>query len=271
MRRETHLERDVWFGELYTNPKALLVTAEDLIASMDAAGIDHSIACGFPWRDQGLCREHNDYLADAAERYPDKISWLATTVPNDPDGPLEADRCLRAGAAGIGELNADAQWFDFREPELLEAFAEVCLSHEKPVLFHVSEPVGHIYPGKGTATPERFVQFLAAFPELNVIAAHWGGGLPFYELMPEIASVVRNVVYDSAASTYLYRFQVFRAVLDIVGPERVLMGSDFPVLRQDRFLKRTRNAGLHPDEVGPVLGGNAARIFSLQAAEVGHD
>ena len=83
MRRETHLERDVWFGELYANPKALLVTAEDLIASMDAAGIDHSIACGFPWRDQGLCREHNEYLDEAAKRFPDRISWLATTVPND--------------------------------------------------------------------------------------------------------------------------------------------------------------------------------------------
>ncbi|HET7034211.1 MAG TPA: amidohydrolase, partial [Thermomicrobiaceae bacterium] len=71
--REAHRERDVWFAELYANPKALLVTAEDLVASMDRASITRSIACGFPWRDPGLCRTHNDYLAEAARAFPGRI------------------------------------------------------------------------------------------------------------------------------------------------------------------------------------------------------
>ena len=130
-------------------------------------------------------------------------------------------------------------------------------------MLHVSEPLGHAYPGKGTSTPERFVRFLARYPDLPIVAAHWGGGLPFYELMPEIAALARNVVYDSAASTYLYRFDVFRAVLDIVGPERVMMASDYPVLRQRRFLRKTRAAKLRAKEVPLVLGGTAIRVFDL--------
>lgn len=255
--------RDLWFEHLYANPSALLVHAEELIASMRDAGISRSVACGFPWRDPGLCREHNDYLAAAAAAYPTEISWLGTVSPLSRDAAAEAERCFVLGAAGIGELNADAQGFDFREPDGLAPVVEVCLSYGKPLLLHVSEPLGHVYPGKGTATPERFVRFLARYPDLRVVAAHWGGGLPFYELMPEIASLARNVVYDSAASTYLYRFDVFRAVLDIVGPERVMMASDYPVLRQRRFLQRTVAANLQSEEAPLVLGGTAIRVYDL--------
>jgi predicted TIM-barrel fold metal-dependent hydrolase len=252
-----------WFEHLYENPGAMLVQAEALVASMREAGISRSVVCGFPWRDPGLCREHNDYLAASAAAYPSGISWLGTVSPLSPGAAAEVERCFALGAAGIGELNADAQEFDFREPELLAPVVEVCQSAGKPVLFHVSEPLGHAYPGKGTATPERFVRFLARYPDLPVVAAHWGGGLPFYELMPEIASLARNVVYDSAASTYLYRFAVFRAVLNIVGPERVLMASDYPILRQRRFLRRTLAADLHSWEMPLVLGRNAVRVYDL--------
>ncbi|MBX6343027.1 MAG: amidohydrolase [Thermomicrobiaceae bacterium] len=269
--RQSYLPRDTWFEHLYANPGALLVTVEDIVASMDAAGIQRSVVCGFPWRDPGLCRAHNDYLADAARRFPDRISWVATVSPLERGALPEAERCFALGAVGLGELNADAQGFDFREPEPFGPLVDLCRAAGRPILFHVSEPVGHLYPGKGTATPDRFLHFLGAFPDLPVVAAHWGGGLPFYELMPEVASLARNVVYDSAASTYLYRFGVFRAVLDIVGPERVMMASDFPVLRQDRFLRRVLRAGLREDERQAVLGRTAERVFGLEARSEARD
>ena len=265
--RDAHLRRDLWFEHLYANPKARIATAEDLLASMERAEVGQSVACGFPWRDPALCHQHNDYLAESAAAYPGRIAWLATVNPTDPSAAAEAERCFTLGASGIGELNADAQGFDFREPAALGALVEVCEAWERPILFHVSEPLGHIYPGKGTATPERFVTFLAAYPSLSVVAAHGGGGLPFYELMPEIATVTQRVVYDSAASTLLYDMRIVRAVLDVVGVDRVLMATDFPVLRQDRFLRRLQDAGLRDEELGPVLGGNAARVFHLHGQE----
>src|SRR3954451_2040425 len=74
--RELWKARDAWFGALYGNPKSRLTSAEDLIAAMDGAGVATSVVCGFPWRDLSHCREHNDYLADAARRYPDRVAWL---------------------------------------------------------------------------------------------------------------------------------------------------------------------------------------------------
>lgn len=131
-------------------------------------------------------------------------------------------------------------------------------------MLHTTEPVGHVYPGKGTATPDRLVTFLEAFPELRVVAAHWGGGLPFYELMPEVARVASRVVYDSAASTYLYRFEVFRTVLDLIGPDRVMFASDYPVLRQDRFLRRVEQTPWRDqDERYRVLGETARLTYRI--------
>lgn len=262
--RQPHLEADLWFGTLYTNPRAALISVETLIEAMDAAGARRAVMCGFPWADAGRCREHNAYMAEAARRFPTRLSWLGIVAPAMVGAADEAGRCFDEGAVGIGELNADAQGFDWRETDGLRELVGACVEAERPVLLHASEAVGHDYPGKGTATPDKLLIFLQTFPLLRVVAAHWGGGLPFHELMPEVGALARNVVYDCGASTYLYRPRVFRSVLDIVGRERVLFGSDYPVLRMDRFLKRVLELDWRDeDERTAVLAGNARRVFGL--------
>lgn len=259
-RRLELVKSDFWFGELYSSPSARLTTANDLVDSMNESDVDISVMCGFPWSDPGSCGEHNDYMAVAAGEHSNRLRWLATVLPGDPDAPRQAEQCFRAGAVGIGELNADAQGFDLAEPGSLAPLVEVCEAWDRPIMFHISEPVGHMYPGKGTATPARLLRFLERFPGVKVIAAHWGGGLPFYELMPEVCELTRNVVYDSAASTYLYRFPVFRSAIEIAGPSRVLFGSDYPVLGQKKLHRRVRSLAL-PEDVHRMIMGDNARSF----------
>lgn len=261
--------RDEWFGELYQNPRSLLASEQDILASMDEAGFRFSIVCGFPWRDAGLCREHNDYVLEVAARNPGRIAAVATVSPTQPGAVKEAERCFALGAVGIGELNADAQGFDLLYPKSLAAVAEICHARDKPILLHVSEPVGHLYSGKGTSTPDRLLRFLLEFPEVKVVAAHWGGGLPFYELMPEVAELTRNLVYDSAASTYLYRSRVFPTVVDLAGADRVLMATDYPVLRQDRFVRRILKHNLSDDVLDAILWQNATRVYGLNLEGAG--
>lgn len=265
--RSAWLARDAWFGELYASPKIILVTPEDLIASMDAAGIDQSIICGWPWSDMGLCREHNDFLASVRRAHPDRIDWLAIVNPRSPEAPSEVARAVGMGAVGVGELNADAQGFTWeRHGELAETMS-ACLQADIPVLMHCSEPVGHAYPGKGTATPEKILNFLEANPSLRVVAAHWGGGLPFYELMPEVAALTANVTYDSAASTYLYGFDVFPVVQRLVGEGRAMFGTDFPLLKQRVFLDRVLRSGVPHAALSGLLGDTAMRVFRLDQGE----
>jgi predicted TIM-barrel fold metal-dependent hydrolase len=263
-RRDELVARDFWFGHLYENPKARLVGAEEILASMETAGIDQSVVCGFPWSDPGRCREHNDYLAEACAGSGGRLVWLGIVRPGDGGAAAEAERAFANGALGLGEFNADGQGFDLRSSAGFADLAELCVSMDRPIMIHTSEPVGHTYPGKGLATPEKVVPFLRAFPELRVAAAHWGGGLPFYELVPSLSDLGNRLVYDSAASTYLYRFEVFRTVIDLVGASRVLFASDYPVLRQDRFLARVEQTPWRDeDERAIVLGGAAAAFYRI--------
>jgi uncharacterized protein len=262
--RVNHCRRDRWFGDLYEAPSAKMIDGVDLVSAMDSAGVALAIACGWPWLDPGLCREHNDYLADATRTSNGRLAWLGIVAPTSPEAAAETERCLALGASGIGELNADAQGVDIAQPGLLADVVATLIAAERPLLLHASEPVGHRYPGKGTATPDRLLSFLVANPQLRVVLAHWGGGLPFYELMPEVTALTQNVVYDTAASSYLYRPGVFRTVLDIAGPERVLWASDHPVLGMGKFLERTRRlAAIHPDERALVMSDNARRVYRL--------
>ncbi len=261
--REEFLEREAWFGTLYANPKHKLASAEDIVASMEAAGVDRTVVLGFPWRDGGLCREHNSYILDGVRRFPDKLIGFGIVQPLDAGDAKELDRCLSGGLMGMGELGPDSQRYDLEAKWVLADAVEVLLHHDRPLLTHSSEPLGHDYAGKGTVTPPRLLKLASNFPELKIVLAHWGGGLPFYELMPEVRDTLRNVYYDSAASTYLYSFDIFPIAAQLVGTGRILWGTDFPLLSQSKFLKRVRASGLSDEQLDDVLGGNAARLLRL--------
>lgn len=264
-RRSNYIERDQWFATLYENPRHKLASAEDVVASMEGAGIDRTVVMGFPWRDGGLCREHNDYLIESVRRFPNKLIGFACVQPLDAGDAKELVRCLDAGLMGLGELGPDGQKFDMGDKWTLDASAQVLQHYDRPLLTHSSEPLGHQYPGKGQTYPWRLLALAQNFPDLKIVLAHWGGGLPFYELMPEVGEALRNVYYDTAASTYLYNFDIFLSVARIVGAERILWGTDFPLLSQAKFLARVRECGLTATELEAVLGGNAARLLRLPA------
>ncbi len=262
--------RDGWFSILYENPRARLASVEDLIDSMDAAGIGQALICGFPWFDSGLCDLHNDYMHEAVSRFPQRLEWLGIVSPGH-GSQLErvTEDLLNRGARGIGELNADAQRFNLMSPDVIQSAFAVCQEWRRPVMLHASEPVGHDYPGKGAATPGRLLNLISHYPQLTFVLAHWGGGLPFYELMPEVRAALANVYYDTAATTYLYDFEVFRHVIAIAGAEKVLFASDDPVLGQERLLKKVLSLPwTDPSEQAAVLYGNAARIYGMPLSEV---
>ena len=68
-----YLGRDARFDEIYCSPKARMATAADVLAQMDADGVDLSVVAGFPFADQGLCREANEYVLEEVGRNPGKV------------------------------------------------------------------------------------------------------------------------------------------------------------------------------------------------------
>jgi hypothetical protein len=263
-QREKYLARDATFGELFAGPKVKMATAEDLVRAMDEDGVDRSVVMGIGWTDHGLAREINDYIIGAVARYPGRLSGFAGVSPAW-GGPAarEAERCAVAGLKGIGELHPDSQRFDLGDVAAMAPLAEVVREHGLIVTTHSSEPVGHLYRGKGETRPEVLWRFIQGFPDITVVCAHWGGGLPFYALMPEVAEGLRNVYFDTAASPFLYDARVFDVAAALVGSGRILLGSDFPLLRTRRLLRQVGGSDLPEADRNGVQGGNAARLLGL--------
>jgi len=186
------------------------------------------------------------------------ISLLFTT----PDwSERELDRGVKGGAKGVGEI----AFYD-REmgPEEIDSMKPILTQMERrriPLLLHSNELLGHSYPGKGVTPLERFYELALSFPNLPIILAHWGGGLPFYELMPEVAKNMVNVYYDTAASPFLYSKRIYAIASQIVGVEKILFGTDFPLLSPRRYFEELEGSGLSKEDQEKILGLNFSRLI----------
>jgi predicted TIM-barrel fold metal-dependent hydrolase len=263
-RRDELLGLDPTFAELYRNPRARLATADELLEAMDKTGVARTVVAGFAWRDARLCREHNDYLLRSAHDSAGRLLPFCTLPLCDPDAAhLEATFCARGGATGFGELRPESQSVSIGDPAVAEILTWAAEAYDVPLLLHTSEPVGHRYAGKEGLGLGPLYGFIDDHPQVRIIAAHWGGGLPFYSLMPEVRVALENVWFDTAAGTLLYDGRIFRLVADLVGVEHILFGSDYPLLSQAGQIAAVRVAELTDSERAGVLGGNAATLLSL--------
>jgi predicted TIM-barrel fold metal-dependent hydrolase len=271
-QRERYAERDPFFGQLYRGTVARMVGAEELIAAMDRVGIDQAIVTGWCWQHHADCVEQNSWTMEMVRKYPKRLRALAAIQPNAGAAAIrELERCVAGGMVGVGELNADGQGFRLDDANV-RTLAQRAAELNVAMLLHTNEPVGHRYPGKGTLPLGAVYDLAKAVPNLRLVLAHWGGGFPFYELMREVRQVAQNIYYDSAASPLLYSPKIFRTVIDLVGSEKVLLGSDFPLIlypkRQSEpdyapFLTEIRGLGLSAEEFANVMGKNAQRVFNL--------
>ena len=266
--RHAELSRaDSTFATLFPQPGARMATTEGLLRAMDLAGVDHSVALGFGWTDPRVASEVNDYIIAAVRQSGERLSGFCSVNPAWGETALEEiERCAASGLKGVGELHPDTQGYDISDYRTLAPFMDLARSLALPVLIHASEPVGHCYPGKGSTTPDLVYRFIRNFPENTIICAHWGGGLAFYGLMPEIPGELKNVYFDCAASPFLYREEVFPVATRTIGADRILLGTDFPLLRHRRVLEQIERADLAHSDRAAILGGNAAAILGLDAS-----
>lgn len=262
-RRDEYLVRDAWFRDLYADPRARLSSAEDLLAAMDQAGVDHSVVFGFGWRDMDLCRRDNDYVMEAVARYPDRLMGFGIVNPGSgTEAVREIERCAAGGLLGVGELMPDGQGYRLDDEKAMAPIVEVAIANGLLLLTHCSEPVGRLYPGKGTVTPDEVIRFARLFPQATLVCAHWGGGTIFYELMPEIRRIMCNVFYDTAASLYVYRDDIF-SLAARWAPGKVLFATDYPLISPQRFISRLAEARMPTATRRRMLGGNAWRVLRL--------
>lgn len=229
---------DPWFNQCHQG-KSRFASGADVLAALDGSGLERAVVFGWPFADPGLLVEVNSWVAEEVDRSQGRLLGMALVNPARAGWEEELSRCSSLGLLGVGELNSDGQGFDLCFEGGLRDLLLTLAEMDWPLLLHASEPVGHVYPGKGTAWPGRLARLLEpaleAAPRLRVCLAHLGGGLPLYAEMPEVRELCRRLWFDTAALPYLYQKDTLASLEELLGPGRLCFGSDFPLLTPGRY------------------------------------
>lgn len=249
-------------------PVQTLPTVEQLLAAMDAAGVERGVLLGWYWEKPETCGWQNRFYAECVRAHPDRLSAFATLHPAAGREAVldEVRRARGEGLRGLGELSPHSQGFGV-DDAVFGAALELAGELGMPVNLHVTDPESRPFPGRVETPAEDFLRLARAFPRTTFVLAHWGGLWPLRQAGTELRGL-RNVFYDTAASPLTYDPGVWRRMVEAVGADRVLFGSDFPL---NLYPKLDEMPGLvrfvaeaQAAEAGEgVMSGNARRVLGI--------
>ncbi len=261
---------DQTFSILYSSEKSKLIDHGSLINAMNESGVEYAVAMGFPWEKERYCEKQNRCLKKARESSKGRIIPFGSVPMNNKNQVDDWVKYLKElGMAGIGEIAFYGDGLTYRNAVILEEIFAAGAKYSLPVCFHASEPVGKEYTGKHNTDLSTLYSILKNSPGCTVILAHWGGGLFFYELMKEINESLKNVYYDTAASPYLFKDEIYEIAVKILGAKKILFGSDFPLINFKRYFDSIEKTLTCGEDKKSILGENAAIILKSYLASQG--
>jgi hypothetical protein len=256
--RERISQRDKRFAVIYGNPGARMTDINGLLAYMNKEGITRCVACGFSFQDEGLLRLSNDYILEAASRAPALVPFVQASLENEKNAVDELERCFALGARGVGEIALYERSLDSKSLRRLEGIARYAEEKQKILMLHTNEQVGHVYGGKVRADLGQIVQFIEKHRSMDIILSHLGGGLCFFELIPEVRESLGRTYYDIAAIPFVYSADIYRFIEEFLW-EKVFFGSDYPLLTAARY--RAGISGMEQGKQDSIWFGNAKGVF----------
>jgi len=246
--------------------EALGVTAERTIELMDEAGIERAFMVATRTGRLGLPGSwHLPYemVAALVAAHPDRFSGLAGV---DPTMGMQALRDLEFAVRELGFIGAHSypHWFEMApdDPRYYPVYAK-CVELDIPIQLQVGQSL--IYTPeqrlRSTARPISLDPVACHFPELRLIGIHIG--IPWADEMIAMAWKHENVFIGSDAHSPRYWPANFVHFLDSYGRDKVLFGTDFPVLDFRRTREEFDALGLRPETRRKVLRDNAERVYRL--------
>lgn len=287
-------------GKMVAERIPQLTSLDRRLADMDAAGVDVQVVSPSPsqyhyWADEALARTAtraaNRGIAALVAEEPTRLVGLGLVPLQHPHLCVDAlDDALELGLAGV-EISSHAPRFgdegtvelsdDALEPfwaRAAETGAVIflhpfgCSLDARLDRFYLSNTVGQPVENAAALSHLIFAGVLDRHPELKIVAAHGGGYLPTYlgrsdhawRVRPEArrcanppSSYLRRIMFDSL----VHGPAALRALVEAVGPDRVVLGSDYPFdMGNDGAAGEVRAAALDPHATASILGATAAGL-----------
>src|SRR5712691_292295 len=270
----------------------------DRIARMDTMGIDVQVLSaslvhqGLEWADAQtslrLARTTNDWIAKAVAAHPTRFIGLGTLPLHVPAlAVAELERCLRElGLKGVA-ISTTAGPLELGDPQLepfwakAEALGALVYVHpggnrdRRFKRFHLWNSVGQAFEEAMAISSLMYDGVLEAFPQLKICISHGGGYMPYYmgridrnylekantrvNMRKPPIEYLRMLYFDSC----VYERPVLQHLVDKVGADRVLLGSDYPVGEGKPIEFVRESETLSSVQKEQIVGANAAALFGI--------
>ena len=210
----------------------------------------------------------NDLVSAIVQRHPRRFAFFAGVDPWKGSAAVsELERAVKELGAIGAKFHPSMQDFypsDERHFPLWEKAAELGV----PCLFHTgTSGIGAGMPGGqgirlDPSRPIHLDAVAARFPELRIIAAHFGW--PWHLELVAMAAHKRNVFIE--LSGWSPRYYPPELVREIGGrlQDQALFGSDYPFITPTRILEELETIGLRPEVKVKIVRENAARLLRLE-------
>lgn len=275
---------------------------EARMADMDAEGVDiQAVSCVpfimypdvAPELGLAIAQVNNDALAAVGSRYPDRFLPLASVPLQDPPAAAkELERAAKLGVRGVeippkvGEQGLDEPQFEpfWAAAETLNMLVCVHPFEAAPrgalARYGLGNLVGNLYDTGLAAALLIYGGVLERYPGLRVVLFHAGGAFPSlvgrldngyrlgtargHAISRPPSSFLNQYWFDSIA----FNPRMLGYLAAIYGADRLVMGSDYPLGGGlPHPVAEVKAIGLPAEAEQAVLGGNAARLLRLDAAD----
>jgi predicted TIM-barrel fold metal-dependent hydrolase len=233
------------------------ISVEQMLAEMDAAEVEKAVVLAFDVETAHGWKVSNELVADIVERAPDRLVGFASVDPNKGELAVrELERAVRElGLKGL-KLHPPTQHFVMNERRHYPLWGK-CQELGVPMLVHT----GHNQSGGRLKYADpTFVDDVALdFPELRIILAHFG--FPWVEQAISVAWIRRNCYLELSGWSPKYIPETVWRYANSLLQDRVLFGTDWPVMSMKRWLDDFEATPLKPDVKEKILYRTAARLL----------
>ncbi len=242
------------------------LTLDEMIERMAGAGIDHGFLVapksgrpGLP----GCYHMPPQVVADAVAQYPERFSGL---IGIDPFTGMDGVRELEYAVKELGFIGAHLypHWYEL-SPDHAKyyPFYAKCAELDVPIQLQVGQSM--IYSREhrcvSVGKPHTLDAVACDFPELRLIGIHVG--IPWTDEMIAMAWKHENVFIGADAHSPKYWPQSFVHYINSYGQDKVIFGTDFPVLDFRRTMDEIRALDFKPEVLKKFLRDNVRRIYRL--------
>ncbi len=247
------------------------VSADDYVTLMDEAGIAHSlliaVRAGDPnWK--GSFEIPYETVARWCDRHPTRFSGVAGADPTR--GIAQLRDLERAAALGFVGVHAYPHWFAL-PPDAARWYPiyAKCCELDLPFMLQVGQNLIYQQTVRlpSVARPILLDQVAIDFPELTLIGIHVG--TPWADEMIAMAWKHARVFIGLDAYAPRHLPDTLVRYMDSYGREKVLFGTDWPVIDPRRAVEEMAAHALRPDSHERVMRGNALRVFPKLAERLG--